>query len=173
MPLPFFSWWSNNSPSSIKLSEEIWRKQTQECTDVNTIMEMFHRRYHRELGFIFFSRLSHANISEPSTLITRAMQFVSPSCAEHQDVCMYVSREWRVSMWVYLSNPIKNPLNVPPFRIYKDRQYGIVMSLSVHQKKTCSVAVEFCTTGCLTLMLISKDCSAVGLDRGKARGTVS
>lgn len=125
------------------------------------------------LALFFFFRLSHANISEPSTLITRAMQFVSPSCAEHQDVCMYVSREWRVSMWVYLSNPIKNPLNVPPFLIYKDRQYGIVMSLSVHQKKTCSVAVEFCTTGCLTLMLISKDCSAVGLDRGKARGTVS
>lgn len=60
--------------------------------------------------FFFFFRLSHANISEPSTLITRALQFVSPSCAEHQDVCMYVSREWRSTCLTPLKTLSMSPL---------------------------------------------------------------
>lgn len=77
-------------------------------------------------------------------------------------------------MWVYLCNPINNPLYVPRFLTYKDSHYRVVMHMSVHQKPY-SVAVEYCTRGCLTrcLVLISKACDAVGLDSWKTGGAVS
>lgn len=73
-----------------------------------------------------------------------------------------------------MCNLINSPLYVPHFLIYKDSHCGIVMHMSVHQKPY-SVGVEYCIGGCLTryLLLISKGCNAVGLDRWKARGAVS